>query len=296
MRTGERRYDADLVGRVAGLRDEAGAVEREGALAAVEGAATVVGIVARRGRADRSVGDHAGECLEGLDIALALEVELAILGEEAAAIVEDGVVEEVRAAGIAGGEDAELAVLGRRLGGLAQFRPGRRHLEAGGVEHVLAIEPDADVDAPGQRDIVIVIAQRIDCPGQEVVEIAARLHLLDQVVDRPDRAEIIELHGLIAGAGRKIRRGAGADRRDIGLVPVVPGNGAIFDLDSGIFLVELGDKFLGRVDIFRRTPDHVPEIQFHRVGRIGGDGRETDGESGREGCEEPCPAPRGGIA
>src|SRR5690606_39103222 len=92
------RDDPDLVPGVAGLVDETGRIESEGAIAAIEGGPLVVARVAHAGGAHRAVGHHGREHVQSLDVAVAAKVELAVLGEQATAIIEDRIVDVVRTA------------------------------------------------------------------------------------------------------------------------------------------------------------------------------------------------------
>jgi hypothetical protein len=101
----------------------------------------------------------------------------------------------VTSAGVAGSDDACVVGGGRRLRRGAQFSPvrGRRH--AGGGQKILTIIPDADVDAPRQRDIMAIVFQRVDRAGQKIIGGAVAAQLRDHIVDRQDRVRIVRKPG-----------------------------------------------------------------------------------------------------
>ncbi len=284
-RTGHRGNDADIrLGR-AGAVDDAGGVEKERRLAPQEGGPGVVLGITGAGRAHRPRLHHVGIGLNGLDVAVPGEGEFAIGREERAAVVQDGAIDVVRTAGVARGDEAVFSVGGRCFRDLLELGPGGRDLLSGGLQQVLPVVPDPNVDAPGQSDVMVVVAQRIDRSRLEIVEVAGCLQIRDDVVERADRALIVELDRLIASPCRYVGRRARADRGQEGLVPVVPRDGSVFDLDAGMGCVEFVDEPLGGVDILRRPPDHVPEAQLDRLLGGGGDGGERDKRSAGESAQ-----------
>ena len=150
--------------------------------------------------------------------------------------------------------DAVLAVLGQLLGGGQPFVPGGGGLNAGGVKDRLAI-PDRLGHVPhGDGPGVAVVVVGGD--GRRV-ELVLVVHLLDEVFQRLDRAQVLEdgrevrdgeqqLGGVAGGEGG---RGLGVD-----LAPVLR---LLLDDDAGVGGVELVDQRLEALDAVGRLL-HMP--------------------------------------